>query len=221
MVAKYAAAGVKFDLFCATDGDAGKAAGVPVSSRGELASIRRGELHDACRILGIDGIQFGGHPDGGVDESNQNALVGEIVAFIRRTKPLVVIGFGPEGAPTGHRDHRAMARATLAAFFLAPLRSAFPDDGLEPHAPARLFFHAWDFPLRDPRLKLESVPPTCSIDVREFRGRKEAAFNAHATQRGSAQAFYDAALVDFERLAFAAGVPQRHPSIDDIFEGLP
>lgn len=220
IVAKYAAAGVRFDLFCATDGDAGRAAGVPVSSRGELASIRRAELRDACRILGIDGIHFGGYPDGGVDQGDQNALVGDIVAFIRRTMPLVVVGFGPEGAPTGHRDHRAMSRATLAAFFLASLRSAFPDDGLAPHAPARLFFHAWDFPLRDPRLELESVPATCSIDVRAFRDRKEAAFKAHATQQGSAQAFYDAALVDVERLAFAAGVPQPRPSIDDIFDGL-
>ena len=58
------------------------------------------------------------------------------------------------------------------------------------------------------RLKLESVTPTCSIDVRAFRDRKEAAFKRHATQQGSAQAFYGAALVDVEQLAFAAGVPQ-------------
>jgi len=220
-VAKYAATGVKFDLFCATNGDAGKAAGVPVSSREELAALRRAELRKACDILGIGEIDLAGYPDGGVQQADQNALVGDIVAFIRRTKPLVVIGFGPEGAPTGHRDHRAMFAATTAAFFLAPLQSAYPDQKLEPHAPARLFFHAWDFPLRDPRLKLESVPATCSIDVRDFRDRKEAAFKAHVTQQGSAQAFYDGALVDFERLAFAAGVPQPRPSITDVFDGLP
>jgi LmbE family N-acetylglucosaminyl deacetylase len=211
---------VKFDLYCATDGDAGKAAGVLVSSREELASIRRAELRNACDILGIEGIAFGGHPDGGLERVDQNALVGDIVAFIRRTKPLVVVGFGPEGAPTGHRDHRAMSRATLAAFFLAPLKTAFPGDGLEPHAPARLFFHAWDFPTANPRLDRESVAATCSIDVRGFRDRKEAAFKAHATQQGSAEAFYGLALVDVERLAFAAGAPQPRPVIDDLFEGL-
>ena len=38
IVAKYAAAGVPVDLFCATNGDAGKSASVPVSSREELAA---------------------------------------------------------------------------------------------------------------------------------------------------------------------------------------
>jgi hypothetical protein len=67
---------------------------------------------------------------------------------------------------------------------------------------------------------LESVPPTCSIDVRPCRERKEQAFKAHATQQGSSHAFYGAALTDVEHLAFAAGVPQPRPSIDDLFDGL-
>jgi LmbE family N-acetylglucosaminyl deacetylase len=32
-IAKYAAAGIRIDLFCATNGDAGKNSSVPVSSR--------------------------------------------------------------------------------------------------------------------------------------------------------------------------------------------
>lgn len=220
IVAKYAAAGVKIDLFCATDGDAGKAAGVPVSSRADLASIRREETRAAASVLGIETIEFGSYRDGKVEQEDQTMLVGDIVGFIRRHRPEVVIGFGPEGAPTGHRDHKAMSRATFAAFFLASLRSAYADDGLEPHSAARLFFHAWRFPLADPKLKLESVPSTCSIDVRAFRDRKEAAFKAHATQQGSSQAFYGAALVDDEQLAFGAGVPQPSAMIDDVFAGL-
>jgi LmbE family N-acetylglucosaminyl deacetylase len=220
IAAKYAAAGVKIDLFCATDGDAGKAAGVPVSSRDQLAAIRRKEARAAADILGIDEIEFAGYRDGEIEREDQTKLVGDVVEFLRRRRPDVVIGFGPEGAPTGHRDHKAMARATLAAFFLAPLKSAYPHDRFEPHAARRLFFHAWQFPLADPKLKLESVSPTCSIDVRAFRDRKEAAFRAHATQQGSAQAFYGAALVDVEQLAFAAGVPQPRTSIDDVFDGL-
>ena len=220
IVAKYVAAGVKVDLFCATDGDAGKSAAVPVSSREELASIRRTELRAACDLLGVKAIELGGYRDGELEQSDQTKLVGDIVAFIRRHTPDIVIGFGPEGAPTGHRDHKAMARATLAAFFLSSLESAYADDGLEPHAAKRLFFHAWDFPLGDPKLKLESVRSTCSVDVRDFRDRKEAAFKAHATQQGSSKAFYSAALVDFEQLAFAAGTPQPRAMISDPFDGL-
>jgi LmbE family N-acetylglucosaminyl deacetylase len=220
IVAKYAAAGMTIDLFCATDGDAGKSAAVPVSSRAELASIRRAETRAAAAVLGIDTIEFGGYRDGEIEQADQTKLVGDVVAFLRRHRPDVVLGFGPEGAPTGHRDHKAMSRATLSAFFLAPLKSAYADDGLEAHRAARLFFHAWRFPLPDPKLTLESVPSTCSVDVRAFRARKEAAFKAHATQQGSAQAFYGAALVDEEQLAFAAGTPQPRAMIGDVFDGL-
>ena len=220
IVAKYAAAGVKIDLFCATDGDAGKSAGVPVSSRQELASIRREETRAASRVLGIGEIDFAGFGDGEVEHADQTQLVGAIVSFIRRRKPDVVIGFGPEGAPTGHRDHQALSRATVAAFFLSGLETAYPGDGLPIHTAQRLFFHAWRLPLRDPALTRESVPPTCSIDVRTFLERKEAAFMEHATQRGSADAFYGGAVANLEHLAFAAGVPQPREAIEDIFDGL-
>jgi LmbE family N-acetylglucosaminyl deacetylase len=220
IAAKYAAAGAPIDLFCATDGDAGKSAGVPVSSSEELASIRRAETRAACDVLGIGAIDFGGYRDGEVEHADQTTLIGDIVAFIRRRQPTVVIGFGPEGAPTGHRDHSAMSRATVAAFFLAPLKTAYRDDGLAPHGAERLFFHAWEFPLRDPKLTVQSVSSTCAIDVCAFRDRKEAAFKAHLTQQGSATAFYGAALVDVEQLAFAAGTPQPCAMIDDVFDGL-
>jgi LmbE family N-acetylglucosaminyl deacetylase len=220
IVAKYAAAGVEIDLFCATNGDAGKTAGVPVSSRAELAEIRQRETLAAAKILGIRHVQFGGYMDGAIEQADQTRLIGDIVGFIRRQRPAVVIGFGPEGAPTGHRDHKAMSRATVAAFFLAGLGTAYPDQELAPYTPSRLFFHAWKYPLPDRRLRLESVPPTCAIDVRAFRATKEAAFRAHATQQGSAQAFYEGALVDDEQLAFAAGVAQARPLSDDLFDGL-
>lgn len=220
IIAKYADRGAVIDVFCATNGGAGKAAGVPVSSRDELAALRRAEAKRAGEILGIASLEMPGYPDGQLSTVDASTLTGDIVAFIRRTRPVVVIGFGPEGAPTGHRDHAAMSRATMAAFFLAGLRTAYPAQGLEPFAPRRLYFHAWRFPLPDPRLQIESVPSTCAIDVREWKPRKEAAFQAHATQQGSAPAFYAGAFNDEEHLAFAAGEPQPQPMVDDLFAGL-
>ena len=72
----------------------------------------------------------------------------------------------------------------------------------------------------DPRLKLESVPATALIDVHDWKHLKAEAFEAHVTQRGSSHAFYSSALVDVERLAFAAGDPQPAPMIDDVLAGL-
>ena len=220
IIAKYAAAGAEIDLYCATHGDAGKSAIVPVSSREELAAIRRQELDAAAQILGIRTIEMGRYRDGELYQADIAQLVGDVVAFIRRTRPHILLGFGPEGAPTGHGDHRALSHATTAAFFLSPLATSYRDQGLPPYRARRFFFHAWAYPMPDLRLKLESVPATALIDVRDWKHLKAEAFEAHVTQRGSSHAFYSSALVDVERLAFAAGDPQPAPMIDDVLAGL-
>ena len=122
IVAKYAAAGHEVHLWCATDGDAGKSAGVPVSSREELAALRRHELADAARILGVSSVELGGYRDGELTRADAATLVGDIVGFIRRSRPAVILTFGPEGAPTGHADHAATSRVATAAFFLSWMR---------------------------------------------------------------------------------------------------
>ena len=52
-LAKHADAGARVSLYCATDGDAGRASGIPFSSREELGRIRRAELLEACARLGV------------------------------------------------------------------------------------------------------------------------------------------------------------------------
>src|ERR671914_2636657 len=66
-IATYAARGVRWNLFCATDGDAGRTSGVPVASRAELGALRRNELIAAARLLGVRGqiVAGGGSPGGG------------------------------------------------------------------------------------------------------------------------------------------------------------
>jgi LmbE family N-acetylglucosaminyl deacetylase len=219
-IAKCRAAGIESDLYCATDGDAGKNSGVPVSSREELAAIRRIELDAAARILGIAAVERGGYGDGTLNTLDPTAMIGEMVAFIRRTRPTVIITFGPEGAPTGHRDHRAVSRAATAAFFLSGLRTACPDDGLAPHRATRLYYHAWPFPHADPQVKIESVPVTASIDVRAWKEQKLAAFMAHETQRYAYDLFVRSVLLDSEPFALAAGTPQPAELVDDLFIGL-
>ena len=222
-IAKYAAAGIRIDLFCATNGDAGKNSSVPISSREELAEIRKEELREAARILGIESIELPGYGDGTLHLLEPTDLIGNVVSFLRRTRPTVVLGFGPEGAPTGHRDHRAMSRVVTAAFFLSGLRTAYPEqltDGLEPHRAARLFYHAWQYPHRDPRLKLESVPATVIIDNRPWLDRKLAAFLAHKTQQYAYELFKNDVLLDSEFYALAAGTPQPNSIDHDLFAGL-
>lgn len=220
VIAKYAAAGHDVSLWCATDGDAGKSAAVPVSSREELAAVRRRELAEAARILGIASVERGGYRDGELARADAATMVADIVGFIRRRRPTVILTLGPEGAPTGHADHAALSRVATAAFFLSGLATSHREQRLEPHRAARLFYHAWDFPLPEKRLQLESVPGTARIDVRAWKDRKAAAFAAHASQQGSAAVFFSSAFNDVEVLALAAGTPQPAEVVDDVFAGL-
>jgi LmbE family N-acetylglucosaminyl deacetylase len=220
-IARYSDAGVRCSLFCATDGNAGRSAVVTVSSPAELGALRRKELAAAAKVLGLATVELAGHGDGVLRDVDPDKLVGEIVHFFRRHRPDIVVTFGPEGAPTGHRDHRAISRAATAAFFLAGVQTAYPEqlDDLRPHAAARLYYSAWAPPPAGSPLTLHSVPATAAIDVRRFRERKQAAFLAQPSQRGS-QAFFDQSLTDAEYFALASGAPQPRAIIEDLFEGL-
>ena len=221
-IAKLAGAKTQIDLFCATDGDAGKTSGIPVSSRAELGARRRSELAAAARILGIGSLSTPGHGDGVLREVDPDRLVGEIVLFLRHYRPDVVLTFGPEGAPTQHRDHRAISRAATAAFFLAGLSTEYADQlrEVEPHAPSRLYYCAWQTPPPGAELATQSVKATCGVDVSAYLETKRAAFSAHVSQRQHWRRFEELAMTPVEQFALAAGVQQPQTVTDSLFDGL-
>jgi LmbE family N-acetylglucosaminyl deacetylase len=217
---RYAASGVRWDLFSATDGDAGRSA-VPVSSRAELAALRRNELIAAARVLGVRGeIIAAGYPDGGLADVDADRLIGDVVQFLRDVKPDVVITFGPEGAPNTHRDHRAISRAATAAFYLAGLPTAYPEQERPTHAAARLFYVTWPPPGPGSPYTVFGVPATVRIDVEHQLEAKRRAFSVHATQRSLQDKFELLAMTREEWFALAGGCPQPRPTIADLFEGL-
>ncbi|HYB98558.1 MAG TPA: PIG-L family deacetylase [Candidatus Limnocylindrales bacterium] len=221
--AKYAAAGVRCTVYCATDGDAGKTSGVAVRSKADLAVLRREELDVARKILGIAAIELPGHPDGGLIAENADRIVGEIVRHFRRERPQVVITFGPEGAPNTHPDHRVISRCATAAFLLAGNDTIFVEQleaGLEPHAPSRLYYVTWPKPGAEALLKTRGLPATACIDVRNFREVERRAWAAHRTQQLLQQRFDETAAADDELFAYAMGVAQPSPLVDDLFAGL-
>jgi LmbE family N-acetylglucosaminyl deacetylase len=220
-IATYAARGVRWDLFCATDGDAGRSSGVPIGSRAELGALRRNELIAAARLLGVRGeIIARGHPDGGLAVVDPDDLVGDIVRFLRRARPDVVITFGPEGAPNAHRDHRAISRAATAAFFLAASPTAYAEQRLAAHAPARLLYVSWPPPGQGSPHTVHGVPATFHVDVRRQLDLKRRAFDVYATQRELRDRFELLGMTDEEWFALAAGRPQRNEAADDLFDGL-
>lgn len=221
-IARLAAAGERIDLFCATDGDAGKSSGIPISSRTELGAIRRAELSAAARVLGIASLSTPGHGDGLLKEVDVERLIGEVVFFLRRYRPDVVVTFGPEGAPTRHRDHRAISRAATAAFFLAALPTEYVDQlgEAEPHSASRLYYAAWDTPPSGAELPAQSIPVTCRVPVTDYLEIKRRAFLAHASQRQHEARFEELTMLPTERFGLAAGMPQPRAVTESLFEGL-
>jgi LmbE family N-acetylglucosaminyl deacetylase len=221
--ARYAGAGVRCTLYCATDGDAGKTSSLGPMSKEALAKVRRAELCEAATTLGFKFVESAGHRDGGLGALDQQVLIAEIVRHFRRERPDIVVTFGPEGAPNTHPDHRVISRATTAAFFLAANPSMFAEqlrDGVQTHSPARLFYVAWPTPAANAVLKTVSVPATVRIDVRRYREQELAAWRQHVSQHFLQQRFDETAATDDELFALAAGVPQPRATIEDFFEGL-
>ena len=219
-LAKYASEGARIVLYCATNGDAGKTSGIPVSSREELGALRREELRAACEILGVTPTWFGDHADGALAQVDPDTALGEIVAFLRQSRPDVVLTFGPEGAPTQHRDHRAICRLATAAYHLAGT-SAFGAqhlNGLLPPRAKRLCYVTWPVEIEQ-IYHAQGQPIDIRVDVRAWLDRKREAFRAHATQRQHEEAFEKGVVTDDECYFVASGVPA--PSgASDLFAGL-
>ncbi len=224
LFAAAAASGVRCALYCATDGDAGRASGTGLDTRAALGARRREELEAATALLGIRTLVMPGHTDGELLALDADRLTGEIVRFLREQRPDVVVTFGPEGAPNQHRDHRAVSRAATAAFFLAGNPTLFADladDGLLPWRPSRLYYVTWPDPAPDAEFPVRGLPVTASVPVHEHVPTKRAAFMAHATQRDHLHRFETLGAGDVEWFALAAGVAQPEPVIEGLFAGLP
>lgn len=222
-LARYASEGVRCSLYCATDGDAGRSSGIPVSSGAELGRIRRGELLAAGDLLGISAIEFGGHPDGALHDADPERVMAEIARLVRRERPQVVLTFGPEGAPTGHRDHRAISRLATAAVLLAATATAFPDqiaEGLAPHRADRLCYVTWPLPAPGEAPRQEGQPRHIRVDAAAWGRTKLDAFFAHRTQLDHRAYFEREAMPATEDYFVAIGAPVPAGS-GDLFDGLP
>lgn len=221
-LARCAAEGVRVALYCATDGDAGQSSGIPVSNRTELGALRRAELRAACEVLGISAVVHGGHGDGVLAAADPDVVIGEMVQFLRHERPEVVLTFGPEGAPTMHRDHRAISRLATAAVLLAGTATAFPHqlvDRVRPHRAARLCYVTWPRPTAGDAYQVDGQPVHLTVDVRAWLARKREAFLAHRTQRQHEDVFTRVAMTEHECYYVASGEPAP-TGAGGVFDGL-
>ncbi|MEO8610999.1 MAG: PIG-L family deacetylase [Chloroflexota bacterium] len=139
--ARYAAEGADVMVVSATTGDAGQIRDARIATRRTLGTVRARELQASCGKLGVQHCLCLDYGDGTLREMDINILIEHVTQIIRDFQPDVVITFGEDGA-YGHPDHIAISIAATQACRLAGMPDQFAHqlaDGLNPHAPARLY----------------------------------------------------------------------------------
>ena len=176
-LAKWARAGCELVTVCITSGDAGSNDKTEAQmTKPQLAAIREQEQRDACRVLGVQHVEFLHYADGTLQPTLE--LRRDLTRLIRKYKPDVVICGDPTVRYYGnsylnHPDHRAAADATLDAVFpSAGTKFIFPEllmEGLEPHEVKKIFIHG-------------SEKPETFVDISSVLDVKIAALKEHHSQ---------------------------------------
>jgi LmbE family N-acetylglucosaminyl deacetylase len=192
-IAKYSQAGAEIQLATATRGEAGMLGEPPLTDREHVAEVRSSELAAAAQVLGIARIHFLGFVDGQLAVVPRELLVERAVEVVRRVRPHVIVGFGPEGV-SRHPDHKVMCEVALAAFDRAADPAWYPghaSGGGGPWAARKLYqfelpeevMASWGVPLAGvPRAKLTTL-----IDTSGQVDTKVRAFGCHRTQHKDAE----------------------------------
>lgn len=108
------AGGSRVVCVTATAGEAGETADEERWPRAELGSIRRAEMAECMRILGVDAHHWLDLPDGSLAEVGHEHGVELVVAVLEAERPDTVLTFGADGM-TGHPDHVAIGTWTHEA----------------------------------------------------------------------------------------------------------
>ena len=106
LLSRLARQGREVHLVIATDGSKGVRDHAGIAAGEPLAAARKLESECAAKRLGVRQLHMIGLEDGGLASfANLARLRTELTGVFERTRPAVIITFGPEGG-TGHPDHR-------------------------------------------------------------------------------------------------------------------
>ena len=153
-IAMHTARGATARLVTATSGELGEIRQPGAATRDTIGAVRRAELAEAVRALGIASHEVLSYRDSGMAgwddnrhpqafvQADEHEVVARLVFEIRRFRPQVILTFGMDGL-YGHPDHIAICRHATTAFHRAADPAAFPHHmaiGIRPHRTDRLFY---------------------------------------------------------------------------------
>lgn len=157
--------GIPVTYVCGTLGEMGRNMGRPLfANRETLPEIRKRELQEVCRVLGIEDLRMLGLRDKTLEFLDQEEFANKIKAIIDEVKPTYIITHHPKYAV--HPDHNAMGAATIRAVSMIP----------KEQRPVVLV-HAFSNNCRE-----MIGEPDVVIDVEQVKETKVAALQAHRSQ---------------------------------------
>ena len=151
----YAQQGVEIMLVCATRGEVGEISDPALATPETLGEVRQRELEAACKIYGIQHLEFLNHRDSGMVDTPENedpralvqadpeTVIGQLVGLMRQFRPNSVVTFEPFGW-YGHPDHQIMSKWATAAYPLVSDSTAYPNLGDVWH-PDKFFYSVIPF----------------------------------------------------------------------------
>ncbi len=140
ILARYSAAGVRTVVVTCTGGECGEISDPAIATPATLPAVRRRELAEALRILGVSRGVGLGYRDSGMagtpDNDRPNSFIGadldeatgRLLAVIRDERPEVLVTYDERGG-YGHPDHVKAHQIALAAFVAAGDVERFPAAG--------------------------------------------------------------------------------------------
>lgn len=177
-IAKWASAGCKVNYLLCTTGDAGSHDAS--MSREQLSDLRKSEQVEACKVLGVQVVQFLHFHDCELEANLE--LRRAITQSIRRFKPEIVIcedpipviysnAYLPGQENINHPDHRAAGIATIDAVFpCASMPMLWPELG-PPHQVKALYLRG-------------NSDENTAIDISDTIDLKVRALKKHRSQLG-------------------------------------
>jgi LmbE family N-acetylglucosaminyl deacetylase len=224
-------------LFCLTRGEGGQ--NILGSEKYEaLGLVRTGELFEACRYYGTD-LYFGKVLDFGFSKTAEETLakwgreatLEDMVRFIRRWRPAVILSRFQGSPMDGHGHHQAAGILTREAFRAASDPKSFPGqlkDGLQIWKPGKLYISTFggEFSPGSAGLEGDLAGWTVRVPVgdydpvlgRSYREIASEGYSKHRTQgNGAAFSLPGRAYEYFKLVDSSVGIK---PKEDSFFDSI-
>lgn len=171
-IAKYISEGAHVTYACLTLGEMGRNMGSPpFANRVTLPQVRKQELLESCKALGIQDLRMLGYHDKTIEFEDQDALDARIKQLIDEVKPELVLTFYPGFAV--HPDHDATGAAVVRTIARMP-----KEERPEVHCAA----------FSNNRLQVLGEPDVL-VDIRNHLKQKLASIRAHRSQFQAVEMF--------------------------------